>query len=260
MNLAVIKAFAIREMPSILVGFGLAGIVATAFESGKASVKASHILEEMEYTSQSPPTRKEKLKAVLPTYIPTMILGAMTFACIIGSNSVSLKRQAALASAYSIGREALLDYENKTVDIFGKNKAEKIKNEIAKDKVKSNPPTDKTIIDTGRGATIFRDVVTGGDFKSDIEYIKSVFNKLNAQLNDYDYVTLNDLRWELGLPQIKIGDDLGWNGGNQIEWIFSPIEVDREVATDGATATEEDIEAMKVIAIRYNLPGLIPDA
>lgn len=189
-----------------------------------------------------------------------MVLGAMTFACIIGSNSVSLRRQAALASAYSIGREALMDYETKAADIFGKNKVEKIKNEIAKDKVLSEPPTDKSIIDTGRGQTIFRDVVTGGDFKSDIEYIKSVFNNLNSQLNAYDYVTLNDLRWELGLPQIKIGNDLGWNGGDQIEWIFSPIEVDSEVAADGATATQEDIEAMKVIAIRYNLPGLIPDA
>lgn len=260
MILGVVKEIVIREMPSVLTGVGIAGIVSTSIMCGKASVKASHILEEKYYTSDQEPTMKEKLKTVLPIYIPTIIMGVVTVACFVGSNSVSIKRQAALASAYSLSREALKDYEGKVVDIFGKNKAEKVKHEIAKDKVVSEPPTDKTIIDTGRGTTIFRDVVAGGDFKSDIEYIKAAFNELNSKLNNYDYITLNDLRWELGLPQIKIGDDLGWSPGEQIEWIFSPVEVVHEVAANGATATNEDLEAMKVIAIRYNLPGLVPDA
>ena len=212
----------------------------------------------MEYTSDSPPTGKEKLKAVLPTYIPTMALGAMTFACIIGSNSVSLRRQAALASAYSIGREALMDYETKAADIFGKNKAEKIKNEIAKDKILSNKSTN--VIETGVGETYFEDVVFGGDrFKSDIEYIKKVFNDLNNRLNNWNYVTVDDLRWELGLKKVKAGKDLGWAPGQQIEWCLRPVPIGEEIAKDGTIATQEDIEEMKVIGIDYDLPGLLPD-
>lgn len=84
----------------ILSCLGAVGVVATAIVTAKATIKAVDILEDAEKDHEL--TKKEKIKAVAPTYIPAVVLGASTVACIFGANVLSTKYQASLMSAYAL--------------------------------------------------------------------------------------------------------------------------------------------------------------
>lgn len=60
------------------------GVVLTAIETGKASIKAEKLIE---MNSAEPAyTTKEKVKDCWKFYLPAAALGAGTIACILGSN------------------------------------------------------------------------------------------------------------------------------------------------------------------------------
>ena len=55
------------------------------------------------------------------------------------------------------------------------------------------------------------DSICGRYFRSDISKIKEGVNAFNAKLVEDDYESLNDLYYELHLPDVGIGNILGWN-------------------------------------------------
>lgn len=260
MNLAPIKLFLLQNSPSILTGFGIAGVAATAIATGKASIKADRILEEMHYTSEIEPTKKDKIKAVWPVFIPPVAFGILTAGCIIASHSISLNRQLALLSAYSMSEKALANTEAKLSEKLGEKKFKKLQDDIAADDVKKNPPVMDEVIKTGMGDLIFRDGVVGGqDFTMDIENLKSIFNKLNNRLNNQEFVTVNEMKWEMGLPQATFWDDIGWGPGEQIEpyWSVTELNPDHGDEHDLQFSTAEDLKT--VYTLKYNKPALIPN-
>ena len=51
---------------------------------------------------------------------------------------------------------------------------------------------------------------------------------MNQRLLREDFITLNDMYDELGLPPVKVGEDLGWNVmDNEIDFDISSIIIDR---------------------------------
>ena len=255
MNLTPIKMFLSANSSSILIGVGIAGVVATAVSSGKAAVKASHILEELEYTSDEPPTTKEKFKAVAPAFIPPFIFGTATIGCFCGAHSIDLKKQATAAFVAAASKRTAEETEAKVEELFGSKKAKSVKDEIAKDEVKERPPKKEDIWRTGNGTIIMRDGVMGGpDFETDIEMLKAVFNQLNNRLNQYESVTVNDLKYALGLPQIEIGEDIGWIGGEQLDPYWTVVDLEKDLML----TTSEDLR--EVYVLKYNLPAFLPNS
>lgn len=212
--------FISRSSPTILIGLSVAGLVTTVILAVKATPKALLLIDEtQEYMmgegKKYPLVTHTKLEIVKLTwrcYLPAAAMGIVTIACIIGANSINLRRNAALASVYSLTEATLKEYQAKVVETFGESKAKKIKNEIATDQLKKNPVVDETeLLLTGHGMTLCYDIISGRYFRSDIESIRKVQNELNNQLLGGDmYLSLNDLYYALGLPNIKIGDELGW--------------------------------------------------
>ena len=109
-DLAKKAQFLINEnSTTILTGAGVAGTVATAVLSGRASFKAALLLAdedrrdaaaaERENAPFVPLTTFERVKVVWPQYIPTVGLGAVTITSIIFSNRISAKEAAALANS-----------------------------------------------------------------------------------------------------------------------------------------------------------------
>lgn len=255
MNLAPIKMFLSSNSSSILVGIGIAGVVATAVSSGKAAVKASHILEELEYMSDEPPTTKEKVKAVAPTFVTPVIFGATTIACFCGAHSIDLRKQATAALVAATSKRTAEETEAKVEELFGGKKAKAVKDEIAKDEVKEKPPKKDDIWHTGNGSIVMRDGVMGGpDFETDLEVLKSVFNQLNNRLNQYENVTVNDLKYALGLPQIELGEDLGWVGGEQLDPYWTVVDLEKDLMI---TTTDDFRE---IYVLKYNLPAYLPNS
>lgn len=237
--------FAKSNSTSILTGFAITGVVTTGIFAGKASIKAEKILEDME---GKPVERKEKIKAVAPVFIPAVISGTATILCIFLSHSIDSQKQVALMSAYSMSEHAMKAMEEK----LGDKKVKQIQDSIFEDEIRKNPPKESDFKRTGKGNTKFKDGVFGGYFYSDIEYVKSVFNKYNKILNDINdekltdyYVFVNDLRWDLGLDQIEMGSIMGWSDG-QLEERLTSIILDKDLQE----ATEGDVDNVFVISYR----------
>lgn len=206
-----------RESPTILTGFGVIGVPITVWMAIKDTISAIHELEE---NSKWPTeisildlrlhyTNKEILKLVWPCYIPTAISATLTIAAIIGSNRISVSRQASMATLLTMSQDALFQYREKVVDVLGKRKEEKIRDDISQDKLDANPVTE--VLLTGKGENPFYEPMSGRYFESDYESVRSVVNDFNDELFKDMFKTLNDFYDMLGLEGTELGRNIGWD-------------------------------------------------
>lgn len=203
--------FANKNASTLMTAGVVAGVVGTAYLAHEAGRKSQKMLEELEYTSKEAPTKKEKLQRVWKVYVPPFASAVATITLALGAQSVNLRRQATLIEAYLMANSAKEEFVKKTEEVVGKNKIQKIHEEIVKDKVAQNPPTEENIIFTSHGDTLCFDVYTGRYFKSDVEFIRKVINDLNNRINLGERIVLNDLYFDLELPQIRLGDAFMWS-------------------------------------------------
>lgn len=247
--LNAMQTFAKENDTAILTGIAIAGVVSTGIFAGNASIKAEHVLQDIRKNHPGKietMDTKERVKLLAPIFMPTILCGMVTIGCIWATHSIDASKQMALMSAYSFSEKAIKSMEDK----LGEKKARQLQNSIFEDDVKTNPPKESTMYDTGKGTTKFRDGILGGDFTADIEYVKSVFNKYNKMLNDGDIVYVNDIRWDLGLPQTEMGGILGWDCG-QLEERLESIILERDLQD----VREEDVDNIFVIV--YNRPYVL---
>lgn len=212
-----------KNSPTILTGLAVGGLFATVALAIKATPRAIQILENAESKVEKPIKPMETIKLTWKCYIPTGLMGLATTGCIIGANSINLRRSAALASAYSITEAALKEYQAKVVETIGETKARKIKDEIAAERLKKDPVTNKEVIITGKGDMLCYDKISGRYFKNNIEQLRRVQNDLNHNLISEMFISLNEFYYAIGLPGIKIGEELGWNVDRLIELSFSSM-------------------------------------
>ena len=205
--------FTSRNAGTILTVTSIVGVCVTAFKTGEASIKASKVIEEMNYTAKEPPTTKEKVKAVAPLYIGPAIYCGITISSIIFTRKVYIRRQAALAAAYSLADARYKEYREKVTEALGERKEEKLHSEIAEKKIRANPPDQNglNIIHTGEGDVLFCDSLTMRYFYSSYEAVERARLEISADVQDDNYVSLNQLYSALGIPQTTLGDLLGWN-------------------------------------------------
>ena len=203
-----------KHSSEILIGIGIVGMCSSIVMAIKDTPKVLRLIEEKEEELEVDSLEPiDILKTVWKCYLPTAITFVCSSAVIISANVVQAKRHAAIAAAYELCEGAMREYKNKTIEVVGEKKEQTIMDAIAKDKVEEHPvPAEKReIIITGSGNTLCLDSISGRYFYSDIERIRKIENFLNKRLLDDMYITLNEVYYELGLDEIKIGDALGWD-------------------------------------------------
>lgn len=233
-----LQATTTRYSPEILTGLGIAGMISTVVFAIRATPKALALIEE-EKLRRYHEDRDEKLttmetvKITWKCYVPTLITGASSIACVIGANSVSTRRTAAIAAAYQLSETAFNEYREKVVATIGEKKEQLVKDKVAEERVEKNPVSKTEIIITGNGTTQCLDTISSRYFQSSIEKIKRAENELNKRmLHDISgYVSVNEFYDELDLEHIAHGDDLGWNANNLIDIGFSSQIADNGVPT-----------------------------
>lgn len=219
----------VKHSPEILTGIGITGLLATTVLAVKATPKALERIEEekkkqndilFEEAQAKGATNCEQITKLKPIdvvkvtwkyYIPAAVTGLGSVVCIIGASSVNAKRNAALATAYALSETALKEYQDKVVETLGEKKEQAIREQIDKDHIERHPVSQLDVYDTRKGNTLCFDYYSGRYFYSDIEEVKKAVNLINSSLLRNDYVSLNDLYDELGLPTNGIGDSVGWN-------------------------------------------------
>lgn len=223
------QKFLVKYSPEILTGIGITGMATTTVLAVRATPKALAILEE-KYPNEKP-RAIPVIKATWKCYLPAAITGVTSVACIIGASSVHTRRNAALATVYQISQTALTEYKDKVKEVIGEKKEQVVRDELAKDKVASNPVSNAPIIATGIGGTLCLDYYSGRYFYSDIDKIKIAVAELNRTMVLDDYISLNTLYIDLGLDPVPIGEEVGWTvSDGKIELDFSA-----QIADDGKT-------------------------
>lgn len=229
-----------KHSPEILTGIGIAGMITTVIMAVRATPKALILLEEKKTEKESDKlTVPETVKTAWTCYIPSAIVGSVSIMCLVGASSVNVRRNAALATAYTLSESALREYQEKVVETIGEKKEQAVRDAIAKDKLDKNPVTRREVIITTKGDTLCYDAISGRYFKSDIEKIRKAENELNRRMRDEMFISLNDFYYEIGLSGTDLGDELGWN----IDRGYIDLDFSSQLADDGTPC----------LVIRYSL-------
>lgn len=276
-----------QKSPAILTGIGIGSFVGCAILAVKATPKAIQLMDRKAQEKYSEFLRTdgktayetyeewldvenrvfieprvyfevltpvEVVKSTWKAYIPAVGLGVVGIVCLIGAAKVSSARNAAFAGAASIAEKALYEYQQKVVDILGEDKANEIRDELAKDRIQKidtfqDAGIDNTVVCCRRtGDTWIYDPVTDRKWKSDLETVRAAMNDFNHDLIGGVYGTLNDWYYCLGIKGVSIGDDLGWCSDKLLDIRFAAMVLD-----NGEPAIVLDYETLPNSKYRYGM-------
>lgn len=254
-----------QKSPAILTGIGIGSFVGCAVLAVKATPKAIQLMdlkaqekyiellepnESAEYETYEEWLGVEERRIVQPSvyfqvltpvevvkstwkaYAPSVGLGVVGIVCLIAAARVNSARNAAFAGAASIAEKALYEYQQKVFDILGEDKANEIRDQIAKDhiqKIDVEPVSgvdNQVVCSRGTGDTWIYDPVTDRKWKSDLETVRAAMNDFNHDLIGGIYGSLNDWYYCLGIKGVQTGDDIGWCSDKLLDIRFAAMVLD----------------------------------
>lgn len=215
--------------PTILTTIGVTGTVITAVLTGRAAYRtgldlnAGHYEPLLDGKEPEVLDTKEKIKRYWKEFIPAAAVGTATVACIIGANRIGTRRAAALAAAYSLTEKAFDEYKEKVKDQIGAQREQRVRDEIAQDRVNANPVSSNQVIITGNGNVLCYDAITGRYFNSNVEAIRKAQNDINRDVLSNLYATLSEFYGLIGLPATEYSTEVGWNVDDYLDIDFSAV-------------------------------------
>lgn len=285
-----------KHSPEILLTAGVVGVVTSGVMACKSTLKVEAILDESKekidiihkvaadpdmadrYTEED--SKKDLAIVYVQTgvklvklYGPSIILGAASLGCIIGSNRILSRRNVALAAAYAALDKDYKGYRSRVIERFGKEldkelkyniKAEEIE-EVTVDENGKEVVTKKTVdvYDPNTYspyAIVFDDGNIGWD--KDPERTKFFLiqqqNWANEKLKARGHLFLNEVYDMLGVQRTKAGAQIGWVydekhpvGDNYVD--FGIFDLRNPKARDFVNGRE------RVIILDFNVDGVILD-
>lgn len=212
-----------RHSSTILTCAGGIGVVATAVTAVKATPKAIRLLEEAEYQKGEELTKLEKVKIAGPTYIPSVLIGATTVACIFSANILNKRQQAYITSAYALLDKSFKEYKANVEELYGEDADAVVREKIARDNYEE---LDKEIDDDKR---LFYDQFSQRYFEATLYQVQRAEYSINRDLHLRDYVTLNEFYHHAGIETIPAGEVMGWSIGRIMETAWNAwIDFDHE--------------------------------
>lgn len=195
-----------KASPDLFLAGGVLCIIGGGLFAIRQTPKAIKILEKKKEKNNV-----EKVKAVTPLYIPSIILTGVGIASVICSRNMTNRKLAAMTTAYTMSETAYKTYKNKVKDMVEEEKYEEINKEVDRDILSRNPINDREVHIKASGDVLFFDNHSGRYFKSSINEIDRAVNLLNKRLRNEMTIQLNEFYSEIGLPIIKGGVFVGWD-------------------------------------------------
>lgn len=277
-----------KHSPEILVVTGIVGVVASTVMACKATTKVNDIVTESKetidkihdcvgkglHTSDGEEYTQEvanKDLAIVYTqtawkfvklYGPSVLIGAASIGCMVGSNRILRKRNVALAAALTTVEKSFKDYRGRVIDRFGKDldrelrfgiKAKEVQETVADENGNETTVT-KTVevVDPNTAHSLYSIVFCEGNngWTKNAE-LNKVFliqqqNWANDKLRLRGYLTLNEVYEMVGAPTTAYGQIAGWVytedgsvGDNFVD--FGIFDVTNEKACDFVNGRERSI-------------------
>lgn len=243
-----------KHSPELLVGVGVVGVVASCILACRATLKANDVLDQAEQEKESirneaqteaqvlgleegiivEPDKKEIAKVTARTgvklvklYAPSVMIGAASISCILGSHIVLSKRNASLSAAYMGVSKAFDEYRTRVKEKIGEEKESdiylggdvdkfsetEVDEESGKEKkVKRSYNIVNNPSDVSQYARFFDD--TCGEWTKSPEYNKKYLlcqqNTANNLLKSQGHLFLNEVYDLLGMQRSQAGQIVGW--------------------------------------------------
>ena len=239
---------AIKHSPEILAGVGVVGVVGSLVMACKATTKLSDILDESKEQLDkikevaADPAYEEKYSQddakkdttityvqtamkVTKLYAPSVILCAGSLGCLLASNNILKKRNAALSAAYMTVDKSFKEYRKRVADRFGEEVEKEIRynikaEEITKVDEDGNEVTETVkIMDGTDDPNSYSDYARFFDescaaWQNDAEYnltfLKAQQQYANDLLKARGRLFLNEVYRMLGIDETKAGQVVGW--------------------------------------------------
>lgn len=245
MNLSCVNDFVKKGVkylndnsPAVLTGIGIAGVICAVVKAVEKTPEAMDaVVEKAENELHTDGLDFVDAKEALGTpktiatgikyYIPSIALGGMSIACFIGAQSINAKRNAALATLYAVTSNEFNTYKDEVVKKLGEKKEHEIVDRISEKKINEDPLSNSEVV-VDNGDTLCYDTWSGRYFKSSITKIERAVNEINSECIEDLYASLNDFYFLLGLPDIKCGDNCGWNTDHKLNVYFSAQVADND--------------------------------
>ena len=285
-----------KHSPEILLATGTVGIVASTVMACKATLKVEEIVDEAKekidtiHQVSADPAMTEKYSeedgkkdlAIVYTqtavkfiklYGPSVTIGVASLACMIGSNHILNKRNAALAAAYAAVDKSFKEYRGRVIERFGKQMDRELRYNIKAQEI------EETTVDANGKETITKKTVDVMDPNSYSQYAivfddsnegwdpdpeRSKYfliqqqNWANERLKSRGHLFLNEVYDMLGAKRTKAGAQVGWvydekncEGDNFVD--FGIFDTNSPKARDFVNGIE------KVIVLDFNVDGYILD-
>lgn len=193
-----------KHSSTILTVMGIGGVVGTTILAVKATPKALKLLEEAKKDKGDELTPVEAVKVAWKPYIPSVICGFSTIACILGANYLNIKNQASLMSAYALLNNSYQEYKEKAKELHGEDAEKNISHEIVKAKSQFED------LEVLSGNLLFYDNNSMRFFEASIEHVMSAECAFLESLTNRGYACLNEYYDFLGIPHVDFGYQLGW--------------------------------------------------
>ena len=240
---------AIKHSPEILAGVGVVGVVGSLVMACKATTKLSDILEDSKEQLDkikevaADPAYEEKYSQddakkdttityvqtamkVTKLYAPSVILCASSLGCLLASNNILKKRNAALSAAYMTVDKSFKEYRKRVAERFGDEVEKEIRYNIKAEEVITS------VDENGNAVTETVKVMDGTDdpnsysdyarffdescaaWQNDAEYnltfLKAQQQYANDLLKARGRLFLNEVYRMLGIDETKAGQVVGW--------------------------------------------------
>jgi hypothetical protein len=237
-----------KHSPEILAGVGVVGTVASAVIACKATLKLDDILAESKETRDkikevaenpkyekeySPEDAKKDLTVnytqtavkIAKLYAPAVILGSASLGCLLASNDILRKRNAALSAAYMTVDKSFKEYRSRVAERFGEEVEKEIRYNIKAMEVETTvvneDGSETTVTDQVKtmDSNLYSDYARFFDefspnWKNDPEYnlmfLKAQQQYANDLLRAKGRLFLNEVYDLLGLERSKAGQVVGW--------------------------------------------------
>lgn len=215
-----------KNSATILTVAAAAGVITTSVLSAKAAIKASRVLTHKEEKKGEKLTLEETISAVWTIYIPPVVAGMSTIACMFGANILNQRQQASLASAYALVDNSYKEYKAKLKELYGEEAHNNIIDAIAAKKCEDVYISAGGLesaynqeIESDTEPRLFYDEYSGRYFESTIEKVLLAEYHLNRNYILRGFARLNDFYEFLGLEQTDYDEAVGWDICSEIYWI-----------------------------------------
>lgn len=206
------KAFLTKHSADILTGFTAAGVVVTAIETHKSTLKAEEYLRVNGYSEANDDTKRVlKLEAAKKYALP-VVIGTGTIAAAIGANYINHKQIAGLAAACTVAETALSEHRDKIEELLGAKELQKLDDAVNIDKAVDILASPEEPILTGKGTVLCCEgYLTGTKFRANVDWVRKCVNDFNESVNHDTYACYNEFLSMLGLHEVEAGNKLGFN-------------------------------------------------